>query len=117
MENKKAVGLDIGSQTTKVIVLDGDGILASSIIPSGDDAELSAKTALEQALQKVGLRFDDNLHITATGIGAKSALFSQQQKGTLKVWYDRMTPHRLLIKWRLFIRMKIGMKSSELGNR
>ncbi len=81
MESKKAVGLDVGSQTTKVVVLDGDGILASSIVPSGDDAELSAKTAIEQALQKVGLRFDDNLYITATGIGAKSALFSQQQKG------------------------------------
>ncbi len=81
MEGKKAVGLDIGSQTTKVVVLDGDDILASSIVLSGDDTESSAKTAIEQALQQAALKFDDNLYITVTGIGAKSTSFSQQQKG------------------------------------
>lgn len=81
MEAKKAVGLDIGSQTTKAVVLDGTGILASSIVASGDDAEASARAAIEQALQTAGLQFDSNLYITTTGIGAKSISFSQQQKG------------------------------------
>ena len=45
----KALGIDIGSLTTKAVILDDDGILASSIITSGDEAELSAKGALELA--------------------------------------------------------------------
>jgi predicted CoA-substrate-specific enzyme activase len=81
MESKRAIGLDGGSQTTKVVVLDGTGILSWSIIPSGDDAELSAKTAIDQALQKAGLKFDDNVYITATGTGAKSISLGHQQKG------------------------------------
>jgi len=81
MGNKKAGGLDIGSQTTKVVVLDGNDILASSIVLSGDDTESSAKAAMEKALKEAKLEFDDNLYITATGIGAKSISFSQQQKG------------------------------------
>lgn len=81
MEVKRAVGLDVGSQTTKAVVLDGTGILASAVIPSGDDAEASARAAIEQALQQAGFQFDSNLYITATGIGAKSISFSHQQKG------------------------------------
>jgi predicted CoA-substrate-specific enzyme activase len=81
MEVKKAVGLDAGSQTTKVVVLDGTNVLASVIVNSGDDIELSARTAVEQALQKTGARFDNSVYITATGIGAKSISFSHQQKG------------------------------------
>ena len=76
----KALGIDIGSLTTKAVILDGDGILASSIIPSGDEAELSAKAAIEEILNRTGLNFDNNLHIVSTGVGAKSISFSQQQK-------------------------------------
>ena len=73
--------MDAGSQTTKAVVLDGATILASSIVLSGDDVEASARAAIEQALHKAGLQFDGNLSITATGIGAKSVSFRQQQKG------------------------------------
>ena len=75
----KALGIDIGSLTTKAVILDNDGILASSITPSGDEAELSAKTAVEQALNQAGLSLD-NSYIVSTGIGRKSVSFSQQQK-------------------------------------
>jgi predicted CoA-substrate-specific enzyme activase len=81
MENKKAIGLDAGSQTTKVVILDHNKVLASSIVPSGDDAELSARNALDQALQKARLVSDNNHHITTTGVGSKSVSFGQQQKG------------------------------------
>ncbi len=77
----RALGIDIGSQTTKAVILDDDGILASSIIISRDDAELSAREALEQALAQAGLSSDSNLQITTTGIGGKSISFSQQNKG------------------------------------
>jgi len=76
----KALGIDVGSLTTKAVILDDDGILASSIVSSGDEAELSAKAALEQTLNQAGLSFDNNLYIVSTGVGGKSISFSQQQK-------------------------------------
>ena len=76
----KALGIDTGNLVTKVVILDDDTILASSIIPSGDEAELSAKAAVEAALDQAGLRFDNDLYIVSTGVGGKSVSFSQQQK-------------------------------------
>ena len=76
----KALGIDVGSLTTKAVILDDDGILASSIVSSGDEAELSAKAALEQTLNQAGLSLDNNLYIVSTGVGGKSISFSQQQK-------------------------------------
>ena len=75
----KALGIDIGSLTTKVVILGDDGIITSSIIPSADEAELSAKAAVEQAANQSGLSLDDS-YIVSTGIGGKSVSFSQQQK-------------------------------------
>ena len=75
----KALGIDVGSLTTKAVILDDNGILASSIIPSGDEAELSAKTAVTQASKQAGLNLD-NSYVVATGVGGKSVAFSQQQK-------------------------------------
>jgi len=45
----RALGIDIGSLTTKAVILNDNDILASAIITSGDEAELSAKAAREEA--------------------------------------------------------------------
>ena len=76
----KALGIDIGSLTTKAIILDGDAIMASSIITSSDEAESSAKAALDEVLSQAGLSLNHNLHIVSTGVGGKSVSISQQQK-------------------------------------
>ena len=76
----KALGIDIGSLTTKVVVLNGDGALSFSISPSGEEPETSARAALDEALATAGLSPDDDLHIVSTGIGGKLISFSQQQK-------------------------------------
>jgi predicted CoA-substrate-specific enzyme activase len=81
MGTKKAVGLDVGSQNTKAVILDNNSISTSIIVPSRDDVELGAKATVMQALGKAGLQFDGNLYIVATGIGARSISFSHQQKG------------------------------------
>jgi predicted CoA-substrate-specific enzyme activase len=81
MNNRIAVGLDIGSQTTKAITLNGNGILSSVLTLSGDDIEGSARNAMEQALQKAGIAKNNDIYITLTGIGAKSISFGNQQKG------------------------------------
>jgi predicted CoA-substrate-specific enzyme activase len=75
-----ALGIDIGSLTTKAVILNDEGILASSIITSGDEAEFSAKAALDEVLNLVGLSFKNDLYIVSTGTGGKSVSFSQQQK-------------------------------------
>ena len=75
----KVLGIDIGSLTTKAVILD-DGILASSIIPSGDEADLSARAAVEDVLNRAGLSLNDDLYIVSTGVGGKSVSLSQQSK-------------------------------------
>ena len=77
----KTLGVDMGSQTTKAVVLDGNNLLSSSIIFSGDNAELSAKAAIEQALDQAGLTFDNNIYVVSTGVGGKSISLSKQHKG------------------------------------
>jgi predicted CoA-substrate-specific enzyme activase len=77
----KAIGIDIGSQTTKAVVLNGSEILASTIIPSKDDPELSAKAALEQISGQTEPKPSNHIYITSTGIGGKSISFNQQHKG------------------------------------
>ena len=78
----KALGIDIGSLTTKAVILDDSRILASSIILSGDEVEVSARAAVAKALEQAGLDSVNDLYIVATGTGGKSVLFSQQQKAT-----------------------------------
>jgi len=76
----KALGIDIGSLTTKVVLLHGDDILASSIITSGDEAELSAKAAVQDIVKQAGLSSSDDLYIVSTGVGGKSISLGRQQK-------------------------------------
>ena len=76
----KAVGIDIGSLTTKVVVLENNTILSSVITASGDEAETAARQAVEEALAKAGLPLNSDLYIVSTGVGGKSISFSQQPK-------------------------------------
>ena len=74
----RAVGLDIGSLSTKVVVIGDDVILSSAVVLSSDSAESSAKAALEQAMAKAGQ--DGKIYVVSTGAGGKSVSFSQQNK-------------------------------------
>jgi len=75
-----ALGMDIGSLTTKSVILKDGDILSSVITPSGDDPELSARAALEDILKQTGLDADVDMYIVSTGIGGKLVPFTQQQK-------------------------------------
>jgi len=76
----RTLGIDVGSLTTKAVILADNDILASTIIVSGDEAELSARAAVEEVLNKAGLTFDNDLYVVSTGVGGKLVSFSQQQK-------------------------------------
>ena len=76
----KAIGIDIGSLTTKAVVLGDSGILSYCITESGDEAEQSAQSAVRESLDKAGLSPDNGQFVVATGAGGKSITFSQQHK-------------------------------------
>jgi predicted CoA-substrate-specific enzyme activase len=76
----KAVGLDIGSMTTKAVVLDGDKISSSVIVASGEEVESTARDAVEQVTAACESDDGADLYVVSTGIGGKSVSLSKQQK-------------------------------------
>lgn len=74
-----ALGIDVGSLTTKAVLLGDDGILAANVIPSTEEAEVVARTAMEKVLTKAGLNLNNDFPVVSTGVGGKLVSFSQQQ--------------------------------------
>ncbi|MBA7469277.1 2-hydroxyisocaproyl-CoA dehydratase activator [subsurface metagenome] len=76
----KALGIDVGSLTTKAVILGNDGILASCIVHSDDEVESSAKAAMEEVLNLAGVSLNNDLYSVSTGVGGKSVSFSHKKK-------------------------------------
>lgn len=75
----KTAGIDIGSLSAEAVLLDADGIIAYTIIPTGVDSRQAAERALDSALQSAGLVLKDLGLIVATGYGRISAPFAHRQ--------------------------------------
>ena len=75
-----ALGIDVGSLTTKAVVLKDDGGFAFGVAVSGDDAEQSALEAVRLASNGNIIDVANGWHIVATGAGGKAVAFSQQHK-------------------------------------
>lgn len=75
------VGIDIGSTTTKIAILDdqGDRIIVEVIGPTGAQHRYMANEVMVQALQKTGLEFKDISYIVATGYGRINVPFADKQ--------------------------------------
>lgn len=73
------IGIDIGSLSTKVVILNDGSIAGKCIIPTGEDSEASVRQAISDVLKQAGLN-QNGLPMVATGIGAKSIPFLTQQK-------------------------------------
>ena len=78
----RAIGVDIGSLTTKSVVLDETKIISTAVVRSSEETGLSARATIEQALKQIGLSFDSGINVVATGIGSKSVSFSQSKSLT-----------------------------------
>jgi predicted CoA-substrate-specific enzyme activase len=76
----RALGIDVGSLMTKVVMLDGDSEPSAHITPSGDEPVLSARAALEASLGQPELNLDHEFYLVSTGIGGKQLPFSHQSK-------------------------------------
>jgi len=61
------VGVDLGSQSTKVVILEGDEILGGASLATGESAEDEARMAVLEALKQAGLKREDLKAAVATG--------------------------------------------------
>lgn len=69
-------GIDIGSTTTKAVVLDENGHYSWAVQPSGIDIPEIGQQVIKDALDKLGLSFQDVSSIVATGYGRISLPFA-----------------------------------------
>ena len=69
----KTIGIDLGTQTLKVIVLEDNMVLSREKAFSGFDPSKVLETVIEKALKQANLSLDDIEHTTATGAGVQMA--------------------------------------------
>jgi predicted CoA-substrate-specific enzyme activase len=67
-KGKLLAGLDVGHVTTKAVIMKGQEILGYSTVPTGFDVVAAAETALNHALDTVGVSRGELAEIVATGI-------------------------------------------------
>jgi len=74
------LGIDIGSASSKGIVLGDQGPLGSFECPSGGDFELTAHRVREAVLSQAGMSTGDLVRTVATGYGSKRVIFADEAK-------------------------------------
>jgi (R)-2-hydroxyacyl-CoA dehydratese activating ATPase len=67
------LGIDVGSVGSKAVIMDGQKIAASVVIPSGTNYATTSAAAKAAALEQAGLRETDIAASAATGIGGRNA--------------------------------------------
>ena len=73
-------GIDAGSQSTKVVILEGDRILAAVTLQTGESGESEARQAMEEALRQARLKMEDMKSVVSTGAGRMSVPFARKQR-------------------------------------
>jgi len=61
------VGVDLGSQSTKAVILEGDEIVGGASLATGESAETEARMAVQEALKQAGLKRENLKAAVATG--------------------------------------------------
>jgi benzoyl-CoA reductase subunit D len=62
-------GIDLGTQSVKVVILKDDTVVSRGKVFSGFDPAKAAEQAFDEALKQAGISSSDVLHVTATGSG------------------------------------------------
>jgi len=75
---KAVIGVDIGSISSKAVILSDAGILSWAIVPSRGNLRTAADEVVSQALVKASLSVVDISHVVATGYGAANASLANQ---------------------------------------
>lgn len=69
-------GIDIGSATSKSVVVNERDIVAAYIVETGPQSQASAESAIAGVLRKGGLRLSDLENVVATGYGRINVPFA-----------------------------------------
>ena len=69
-------GIDVGAQSIKVVIFDGDKILGSKIIVSEEEANHAAQMIYDDLLKELNLSFSEVEKVFVTGWGADEVTFS-----------------------------------------
>lgn len=75
-------GIDLGSQSTKVVLVEGGRILAAVTLKTGESAESEARAAMSEALRQAGLELEAIEGVVSTGRGRGSVPFAGKQRST-----------------------------------
>lgn len=80
-ESKTFAGIDVGTTTTKAVVIDSNReVLGQFVRRSGIDLTLAATTVLEEAMAQAGATRDTVQAIVATGYGRRSVPFAHDTR-------------------------------------
>ena len=74
-----AVGIDIGSTSGEALILDGDHIVAWSLVDTGYNSRRAAGLALDEALAKIEFSRGQLDFVVATGYGRVAVEFADRQ--------------------------------------
>jgi len=81
VENEAFAGIDVGTTTTKAVIINTDKkVLGSFVRRSGTDLASAAATAFEEAATRAGVTPNTVQAIVATGYGRKSVPFAHGTK-------------------------------------
>jgi predicted CoA-substrate-specific enzyme activase len=73
-------GIDAGSQSTKVVILEGDRILAAVTLKTGESGAVESRLAMEEALRQARLKLEDMKSVVSTGAGRVSVPFARKRR-------------------------------------
>jgi activator of 2-hydroxyglutaryl-CoA dehydratase len=69
-------GIDIGSSTSKGVLLREKGIISSVLLPTGPESEKMGMEVLTQVLNRIGFSKEDVQYVVSTGYGRVRVPFS-----------------------------------------
>ncbi len=79
--NKHFAGIDVGTTTTKAVIIDADkNLLGHAVRRSGADLTLAATKAFEEAIARAGIAKETIQFIVATGFGRRNVPFADDSK-------------------------------------
>lgn len=77
-ESLIVAGVDVGAATAKAVILSGNEVLSSSIMPTGFSVAQAAEAVTEEALAKSGLSMGELEYIVSTGYGRRAVSFANK---------------------------------------
>ncbi len=72
-------GVDIGSASSKAVILANGRVAAQALIPTGAESVASAERVMEAALRQAGLGLDDLNYVVSTGYGRIIVPFADEE--------------------------------------